>query len=110
VGILRRAQRLRIIIVFVDPTLLTLLISFLFYFCFSFLSFFFWARLYCGPSKLTVSCGCYINIAGREPVSRGLEHACIIAVWLHGLPQDFMREEMWHHTNGCMPSGLHMRG
>jgi hypothetical protein len=80
VGILRRAQRLRIIIVFVDPTLSTLL-SFLFYFCFSFISFFFWARLYCGPSKLTVSCGCYINIAGREPVSRGLEHACILVAW-----------------------------
>jgi hypothetical protein len=36
--------------------------------CFSFLSFFFQARLCCGPSKLIVSCGCYINIAGRKPI------------------------------------------
>jgi hypothetical protein len=30
--------------------------------------FFFWARLCCGPSKLVVSCGYYIIIAGHKPV------------------------------------------
>jgi hypothetical protein len=30
---------------------------------------FFWARLCYGLSKLVVSCGCYINIAGRKHVS-----------------------------------------
>jgi hypothetical protein len=69
VGIFRRAQQLRIIIVFVDPTL-WILLSFSFFFSISF-TFFFWARLCCGPSCLDVSCGCYINIAGRKPVSRG---------------------------------------
>jgi hypothetical protein len=50
VGIFRRAQRLRIIIVFVDPTLWTLL-SFLFFFFISLnFLFFFWASLCCGPS------------------------------------------------------------
>jgi hypothetical protein len=33
-----------------------------------FLFFFFWDRLCCGPSKLIVSGGGYINIAGRKPV------------------------------------------
>jgi hypothetical protein len=31
-----------------------------------FVSLFFWARLCCGPNKLVVSCGCYINIAGQK--------------------------------------------
>jgi hypothetical protein len=35
--------------------------------CFS--CFVLWAWLCCGPSKLVVSCGCYINIAGRKPIS-----------------------------------------
>jgi hypothetical protein len=67
-GNFSRAQRLRIIIVFVDSMLLTLL-SFLFC-CFSLLFFFFWARLCYGTNKLVVSCGCYINIAGWKPVLR----------------------------------------
>jgi hypothetical protein len=29
--------------------------------------------LCCGPNKLVVSCGCYINITERKPVSRHLK-------------------------------------
>jgi hypothetical protein len=52
------------------PDVLTLL-SFLFPFLLLyFFLFFFWARLCCGPS--IVLCDCYINIAGRKPVSSTL--------------------------------------
>jgi hypothetical protein len=59
VGILRRAQRLRIIIVFIDSTLYWL--YFLFFF------FFYLALLVLRPLQ---PCDCYINIAGRKLISR----------------------------------------
>jgi hypothetical protein len=37
---------------------------------FSFLFLVVWAWLCCGPSGFVVSDGCYINIAGRKPISR----------------------------------------
>jgi hypothetical protein len=40
------------------------------FFSFSLFSFFFfWACLCYGLQQFVVSCGCYINIAGRKPVS-----------------------------------------
>jgi hypothetical protein len=60
VGILRRAQRWRVVFV--------LLICQRWHFFLLLFSF----GLGCAaaPAKLVVSCGCYINIAGRKPVSR----------------------------------------
>jgi hypothetical protein len=60
VGILRRAQRWRVVFV--------LLICRRWHFFLLLFSF----GLGCAaaPAKLVVSCGCYINIAGRKPVSR----------------------------------------
>jgi hypothetical protein len=65
VGPFQRAQRLRVIIAFVDLALSTLVsLSFP---CFSLgLDY-----VVCPSNGLrVVSCGCYINIAGRKPVSR----------------------------------------
>jgi hypothetical protein len=43
--------------------------------------------------------------------TKGRSYSRVVGdVSIRALPQDFMREETWHHTNGCMPSGLHMRG
>jgi hypothetical protein len=63
-GIFRRAQRLRVIFVFVDPPILAL-------FSFFFFSLFFRDKivLFCLSSGLkVVSYCCYINIAGRKSV------------------------------------------
>jgi hypothetical protein len=63
VGILRWTQRLRVIFVFVDPPV-SALFSFLFF------SLFLLGLIVLRPQQFVVSCGCYINIAGRKPVSR----------------------------------------
>jgi hypothetical protein len=68
VGIIRRAQRLRGISVFVDPSF-SALVSLFFLLCFL-------LGLLCAvcPSNgsYVVSMVCYINIAGRKPISRNL--------------------------------------
>ena len=63
--ILRRAQRLRVTIVFVDPTLLSLVS-----FSFSVISFGLACAVCPSIGLSVVSCGCYIYIAGRKPISR----------------------------------------
>jgi hypothetical protein len=64
-GILPGAQRLQVIVAFVDPAL-SALVSFFF------LLFFSWACLCCLPQRnlTVVPGGCYINIAGRKPISK----------------------------------------
>jgi hypothetical protein len=62
-GILRRAQRWRVVFVLVELPVLALFSFFL-----SLLLF--WALVVLRPSVLVVAVGCYINIAGRRPISR----------------------------------------
>jgi hypothetical protein len=71
-------------------TLLSFLVPFLLL-CFFLI--FFWARLCCGPN--IVSCDCYINIAGRKPVS---SYAAGVVLWSRDVGAEARGGVLWRQT------------